>query len=165
MARNYQLVVIGAGPGGYTAALKAAGFGMRVAVVDEDKLGGVCITVEGGTLKEGEITGLPYQYKDETGNIKFRFLPYYAVERIQNEEKRIFEAAGGTADASSALAGGENRWARNFLTPQERLGALKSGAVCPVIILIDEINRTENTVYKELMNILLTRSVNGYQFP
>ena len=72
-----------------------------------EELGGVCITVEGGTLKEGEITGLPYQYKDETGNIKFRFLPYYAVERIQNEEKRIFEAAGGTADASSALAGGE----------------------------------------------------------
>ena len=65
-----------------------------------EELGGVCITVEGGTLKEGEITGLPYQYKDETGNIKFRFLPYYAVERIQNEEKRIFEAAGGTADAS-----------------------------------------------------------------
>jgi len=37
--------------------------------------------------------------------------------------------------------------------------------VKPVIIFIDEINRTENTVYKELMNILLTRSVNGYQFP
>ena len=34
-----------------------------------------------------------------------------------------------------------------------------------MIIFIDEINRTENTVYKELMNILLTRSVNGYQFP
>ena len=30
-------------------------------------LGGVCITIEGGTLKEGEITGLPYQYKDENG--------------------------------------------------------------------------------------------------
>lgn len=36
-------------------------------------LSGVCITVEGGTLKEGEITGLPYQYKDENGNVKFRF--------------------------------------------------------------------------------------------
>ena len=34
-------------------------------------LGGVCITIEGGTLKEGEITGLPYQYKDENGNIKY----------------------------------------------------------------------------------------------
>ena len=129
------------------------------------ELNGVCITVEGGTLKEGEITGLPYQYKDESGNTKFRFLPYYAVERIQNEEKRLFEAAGGTVDTSSALEGDENRYARNFLTPQERLDALKSGTVRPVIIFIDEINRTENTVYKELMNILLTRSVNGYQFP
>ena len=46
-------------------------------------LGGVCITIEGGTLKEGEITGLPYQYKDENGQIRFRFLPYYAVKRIQ----------------------------------------------------------------------------------
>lgn len=43
MARNYELVVIGAGPGGYTAALKAAGFGMKVAVVDQERLGGVCV--------------------------------------------------------------------------------------------------------------------------
>ena len=43
MARNYDLVVVGAGPGGYTAALKAAEFGMKVAVVDQDKVGGVCI--------------------------------------------------------------------------------------------------------------------------
>ena len=52
-----------------------------------DDLGGVCITVEGGTLKEGEITGLPYQYKDESGNTRFRFLPYYAVERIQSASR------------------------------------------------------------------------------
>ena len=43
MARNYELVVIGAGPGGYTAALKAAGLGMKVAVVDQERLGGVCV--------------------------------------------------------------------------------------------------------------------------
>ena len=43
MAQNYDLIVIGAGPGGYTAALKAAGFGMKVVVVDEEKLGGVCV--------------------------------------------------------------------------------------------------------------------------
>ena len=130
-----------------------------------DDLGGVCITVEGGTLKEGEITGLPYQYKDEDGKIKFRFLPYYAVERIQNEEKRLFEAAGHVLDESTALTGDENRYAMNDLTPAERVEAIRSGKVHPVIIFIDEINRTENTVYKELMNILLTRSVNGYQFP
>ena len=43
MATYYDLVIIGAGPGGYTAAIKGASFGMKVAVVDEDKLGGVCI--------------------------------------------------------------------------------------------------------------------------
>ena len=130
-----------------------------------EDLGGVCITIEGGTLKEGEITGLPYQYKDDEGKIKFRFLPYYAIERIQNEEKRIFLESGGTIDESSALMGDENRYAMNNLSVEERIEVLKSGRIHPVIIFIDEINRTENTVYKELMNILLTRSVNGYQFP
>ncbi len=128
-------------------------------------LGGVCITVEGGTLKEGEITGLPYQYKDEDGTTKFRFLPHYAVERIQNEEKRLFEFSGRSVDESSTLIGDENRYAMNNLSADERVEAIKSGKIHPVIIFIDEINRTENTVYKELMNILLTRSVNGYQFP
>ncbi len=128
-------------------------------------LGGVCITVEGGTLKEGEITGLPYQYKDEDGTTKFRFLPHYAVERIQNEEKRLFELSGRSVDESSTLIGDENRYAMNNLSADERVEAIKSGKIHPVLIFIDEINRTENTVYKELMNILLTRSVNGYQFP
>lgn len=127
-------------------------------------LGGVCITIEGGTLKEGEITGLPYQYKDENGQFRFRFLPYYAVERIQAEEKRLFEQAGKVA-VQEMLSGDENRYAMNDLTPQEKIDALLRGKVRPVILFIDEINRTENSVYKELMNILLTRSVNGYEFP
>lgn len=130
-----------------------------------EELGGVCITIEGGTLKEGEITGLPYQYKDDCGATKFRFLPYYAVDRIQNEEKRIFEAMGGVTENEAALLGDENRYARNNLSVDERITAIQNQQIKPVIIFIDEINRTENSVYKELMNILLTRSVNGYQFP
>lgn len=128
------------------------------------ELGGVCITIEGGTLKEGEITGLPYQYQDVNGDTRFRFLPYYAIERIQQEEKRLFLETGRKEDTST-LGGDENRYAMNDLTPEQKLDAIRSGKVKPVIIFIDEINRTENVVYKELMNILLNRSVNGYQFP
>lgn len=129
-------------------------------------LGGVCITIEGGTLKEGEITGLPYQYKDDRGNTKFRFLPYYAVERIQNEEKRIYALLNKeNENHCNNLLGDENSYALNDLTVEEKINLLQNGTIKPVIIFIDEINRTENTVYKELMNILLTRSVNGYQFP
>lgn len=128
-------------------------------------LGGTCITIEGGTLKEGEITGLPYQYENAQGEAQFKFLPYYAVERIQEQEKLLFEQAGKTIEENDVLSGTENRYAQNDLAPQEKIDLLLSGKVKPVIIFVDEINRTENTVYKELMNILLTKTVNGYQFP
>lgn len=128
-------------------------------------LGGTCITIEGGTLKEGEITGLPYQYENAQGEAQFKFLPYYAVERIQEQERLLFEQAGKTIEENDVLSGTENRYAQNDLAPQEKIDLLLSGKVKPVIIFVDEINRTENTVYKELMNILLTKTVNGYQFP
>ena len=130
-----------------------------------EDINGVCITIEGGTLKEGEITGLPYQYKDENGTYKFRFLPYYAVDRIMSEEKRLFSELGGKLTEKSCLLGDENKYSMNNISAEEKLELLKSGKVKPVIVFIDEINRTENSVYKELMNILLTRSVNGYEFP
>jgi dihydrolipoamide dehydrogenase len=41
--RNYDLAVIGAGPGGYVAAIRAARLGMRVAVAERDAPGGVCV--------------------------------------------------------------------------------------------------------------------------
>ncbi len=129
------------------------------------ELDGVCITIEGGTLKEGEITGLPYQYKDDKGNIKFKFLPYYAVERIKNEEERIYKEIGEHNDDYSILNGDDNRYSLNNISKVEKIKLLKNKTIKPVILFIDEINRTENTVYKELMNILLTRSVNGYIFP
>ena len=130
-----------------------------------EELSGTCITIEGGTLKEGEITGIPYQYENEQGKMQFKFLPYYAVERIQAQEKLLFEQAGKTVEENDVLNGAENRYAQNDLTPQEKIDLLLSGKVKPVIVFVDEINRTENTVYRELMNILLTKTVNGYRFP
>jgi dihydrolipoamide dehydrogenase len=40
---NYDLVVIGSGPGGYVAAIRASQLGMNVAVVEKSELGGVCL--------------------------------------------------------------------------------------------------------------------------
>ena len=40
---NYDLLIIGAGPGGYEAAFDAAEHGMKVAVVEKDRLGGTCL--------------------------------------------------------------------------------------------------------------------------
>ena len=43
MAQEFDLIVIGAGPGGYPAALRAAEGGRRVAVIEKDELGGTCL--------------------------------------------------------------------------------------------------------------------------
>jgi dihydrolipoamide dehydrogenase len=41
--QSYDLAVLGAGPGGYVAAIRAAQLGLRVAVIEEDRPGGVCL--------------------------------------------------------------------------------------------------------------------------
>jgi dihydrolipoamide dehydrogenase len=45
VADQYDVVVIGAGPGGYVAAIRAGQLGLKVACVEADKLGGVCNNV------------------------------------------------------------------------------------------------------------------------
>jgi len=43
MAERYDVVIIGAGPGGYVAAIRAGQLGLRTAVVEKAELGGVCL--------------------------------------------------------------------------------------------------------------------------
>ena len=43
MASQYDLIVIGSGPGGYVAAIRASQLGMKVALVEKAELGGVCL--------------------------------------------------------------------------------------------------------------------------
>src|SRR5271167_5225080 len=41
--QTFDLVVLGSGPGGYVAAIRAAQLGMKTAVVERDQLGGICL--------------------------------------------------------------------------------------------------------------------------
>ncbi|GJD40753.1 dihydrolipoyl dehydrogenase [Methylobacterium bullatum] len=43
MSNTYDILVIGAGPGGYVAAIRAAQLGFKTAVVDREHLGGICL--------------------------------------------------------------------------------------------------------------------------
>lgn len=43
MADQYDLIILGSGPGGYVAAIRAAQLGLKTAIVEREKLGGICL--------------------------------------------------------------------------------------------------------------------------
>ncbi|RED16503.1 dihydrolipoyl dehydrogenase [Parasphingopyxis lamellibrachiae] len=43
MTNQYDLIILGSGPGGYVAAIRASQLGMKVAIVEREKLGGICL--------------------------------------------------------------------------------------------------------------------------
>ena len=43
MAETYDLIVLGSGPGGYVAAIRAAQLGLKTAIVERENLGGICL--------------------------------------------------------------------------------------------------------------------------
>ena len=61
MANEYDVVVIGGGPGGYVAAIRAAQLGLRTALVEKDAVGGICLNwgciPSKALLKNAEIIG------------------------------------------------------------------------------------------------------------
>ncbi|MFQ3214819.1 MAG: dihydrolipoamide dehydrogenase, partial [Marivirga sp.] len=43
MASKYDLIIVGSGPGGYVAAIRASQLGKKVAIVEKESLGGICL--------------------------------------------------------------------------------------------------------------------------
>jgi flavin-dependent dehydrogenase len=44
MAESYDVVVLGSGPGGYVAAIRAAQLGLKTAIVERENLDGICLS-------------------------------------------------------------------------------------------------------------------------
>ncbi len=77
---NFDVVVIGAGPGGYVAAIRAAQLGLKTAVIEKQHLGGICLNwgciPTKALLKSSEINHLLHNldaYGFSADNIKFDF--------------------------------------------------------------------------------------------
>lgn len=43
MSKHYEIAILGGGPGGYVAAIRAGQLGLKTVVIDKDKLGGICL--------------------------------------------------------------------------------------------------------------------------
>ncbi len=68
MAQNFDIIVIGAGPGGYVAAIRGAQLGLKVCVVERENLGGICLNwgciPTKAMLRSAEVYHLMHRAKD-----------------------------------------------------------------------------------------------------
>jgi dihydrolipoamide dehydrogenase len=88
MSQHFDVVVLGAGPGGYVAAIRAAQLGKSVAVIEEKYWGGVCLNVgcipSKALLRNAELAHILTHEKDKfgiTGDASMDFAPTHARSR------------------------------------------------------------------------------------
>ena len=91
---SFDLIVIGSGPGGYTAAIRAAQLKMKVAIVERDKLGGICLNwgciPTKALLKNAEIYNTIRRSEDwgiACDNVRFDFSR--VIKKSRNAADRL----------------------------------------------------------------------------
>lgn len=97
---DYDVIVLGAGPGGYVAAIRAAQLGKKTAVIDREYLGGVCLNVgcipSKSLLKNAEIAhtlrerGKEFGFSFENLNLDYSV----AVKRSRQASDRLVRGVG-----------------------------------------------------------------------
>jgi len=100
MAENFDVVVIGAGPAGYVAAIRAAQLKQKVAIVDKQWLGGVCLNIgcipSKSLLKNAEVAHTLRERGKDFGfsfdNLKLDYS--VAVKRSRQNSDRLTKGVG-----------------------------------------------------------------------
>ncbi len=117
---NFDLIVIGSGPGGYIGAIRAAQLGLKVAVIEKDKtLGGVCLNVgcipSKALLESSEhLSQAQHEFSDH--GIKVSKVELDLAQMLNRKEKIV----------KSLTDGIKYLFNKNKITSFEGLGSLKS---------------------------------------
>jgi dihydrolipoamide dehydrogenase len=99
MAEQFDLVVIGGGPGGYSAVLYAASAGMKAALVEMDALGGTCLNRGCIPAKAFLETAAVYRHVDHAADFGIEASPpkvNFAITQ-QRKQKIVAGLVGGVA--------------------------------------------------------------------
>jgi len=99
MADTYDVVVVGGGPGGYVCAIRAAQLGLKTAVVERDRLGGICLNwgciPTKALLRSSEIWHLMHRLNEfgfSADNFKFDLAK--TVARSRAVSKQLSDGVG-----------------------------------------------------------------------
>ena len=95
MGKKYDVAVLGRGPGGYVAAIRASQLGYSVTIIEKDNLGGVCLNwgciPTKSLLKNAEVYDLISNHSKDFGisveNVEFDFAKI--IKRSRTVSKKI----------------------------------------------------------------------------
>ena len=92
--KEFDVIVIGTGPGGYTTAIRASQLGFKTAVIERDRLGGICLNwgciPTKALLKNAELMNT-MNHLDDYG---------ISVENVKFDFEKIIKRSRGVADIS-----------------------------------------------------------------
>ena len=90
MAQNFDVIVIGAGPGGYVAAIRAAQLGLKVACVEREHLGGICLNwgciPTKALLRSSEVFHLMHRAKEFGLSVE---KPGYDIDKVVERSRGV----------------------------------------------------------------------------
>ncbi|MBV8188110.1 MAG: dihydrolipoyl dehydrogenase [Alphaproteobacteria bacterium] len=117
---NFDLIVVGGGPGGYVAAIRAAQLGIKTAVVEREHMGGICLNwgciPTKALLRTSEVYGL--MKHAESFGLSVKEFSYDAKKVVERSRKVANQLSSGVKmlmrknkitvfDGSAKLAGSE----------------------------------------------------------
>jgi len=93
--KSYDLVVVGGGPGGYVAAIRAAQLGMKTVVIEANHLGGICLNWGCIPTKALLRTSEIYHYMTHAADYGLK------ADNVSFDVKKVVERSRGVARLSA----------------------------------------------------------------
>lgn len=151
MANSYDLIVIGSGPGGYVAAIRASQLGMKVAVVERESLGGICLNwgciPTKALLKSAEV--MNYLHHAEEYGLK--------AEKVSHNFDAVVKRSRGVADGMSKGV--------NFLLRKNKVDVLTGNGRLTVDKKVEVTDAAGKTTPYTATNIILATGARSRNLP
>lgn len=148
---NYDLIVIGTGPGGYVAAIRAAQLGLKTAVIERESLGGICLNwgciPTKALLKSAQV----FEYLNHAADYGIK------VEKFSADFEAVVKRSRGVAEGMSK--GIQFLMKKNKIDVIMGTGKLKTGKKVEVT---DAAGKA--TIY-EAKNIILATGARSRELP
>lgn len=109
--KNYDVIVLGGGPGGYVAAVKASQSGFKTAIIEKEKIGGVCVNI--GCIPTKALLKNAEMYEELAHASSWG----YSFDNLKYDYKAIIKRSRDVAEANSKGA--------DFLMKKNKIDVIK----------------------------------------